>query len=381
MLPVFGATVLYWTIYTQMSSMFVQQGNLMGRTIYTQMSSMFVQQGNVMDRSMIWFDGSTVRLPAASMSIFNTVSIIVLIYLYDKFFEPAMRRCYKITLLRRIGWGMVVGSVAMLAAAGVEWWRLKEYFDLFPCPPGCPGAVVPEGGLVGHLFTSLLALAGFSPGRSSAGEETHPRDDCSLCGGPRESPLSIWWQAPQYVLVGMSEVLTSIGLMEFFYDQAPDVMRSCSMALGLLSTALGSYLAGALTWLVQIAGQQWLPRDLNKGRLDLFFLFMTVLLLVNTLIFTYIAVHYEYKKVQHRAKPKSFGKMPKRPHLPTPHQEPLMHAQLQQLDQVPTAAMAIAGRAPYWENEEDEEEGPPSDIYGRSLAWIAPSPALPAPYR
>jgi hypothetical protein len=29
-------------------------------------------------------------------------------------------------------------------------------------------------------------------------------------------------------------------------------MRSCSMALGLLSTALGSYLAGALTYAVQV---------------------------------------------------------------------------------------------------------------------------------
>lgn len=46
-------------------------------------------------------------------------------------------------------------------------------------------------------------------------------------------------------------------------------MRSCSMALCLLSTAIGSYLAGALTWGVQaaspaITGSQWLPRDLNQ---------------------------------------------------------------------------------------------------------------------
>ena len=45
-------------------------------------------------------------------------------------------------------------------------------------------------------------------------------------------------------------------------------MRSCSMALGLLSSALGSYMAGALTWVVQqyseqLTGQQWLPNDLN----------------------------------------------------------------------------------------------------------------------
>lgn len=41
------------------------------------------------------------------------------------------------------------------------------------------------------------------------------------------------------------QVLASIGQLEFFYDQAPDIMRSCSMAMQLLSVAIGSYLSGA----------------------------------------------------------------------------------------------------------------------------------------
>ena len=77
-------------------------------------------------------------------------------------------------------------------------------------------------------------------------------------------------------------MLASIGQLEFFYDQAPDVMRSCSMALQLLSVALGSYLSGALVWGVSALtarlglnqGLGWLPRDLNHGRLDLFFLLL-----------------------------------------------------------------------------------------------------------
>ena len=40
------------------------------------------------------------------------------------------------------------------------------------------------------------------------------------------------------------QVLASIGQLEFFYDQAPDIMRSCSMAMQLLSVAIGSYLSG-----------------------------------------------------------------------------------------------------------------------------------------
>ena len=42
------------------------------------------------------------------------------------------------------------------------------------------------------------------------------------------------------------QIMASIGQMEFFYSQSPDVMRSCCMALQLLSVAIGSYLSGAL---------------------------------------------------------------------------------------------------------------------------------------
>ena len=46
------------------------------------------------------------------------------------------------------------------------------------------------------------------------------------------------------------QILASIGQLEFFYDQAPDVMRSCSMALQLLSVCIGSYASGALVYAV-----------------------------------------------------------------------------------------------------------------------------------
>ncbi len=75
-----------------------------------------------------------------------------------------------------------------------------------------------------------------------------------------------------------TQVLASIGQLEFFYDQAPDVMRSCSMALQLLSVCIGSYLSGALVGAVSAIsyrlGSDWLPQDLNYGRLDLFFLLL-----------------------------------------------------------------------------------------------------------
>lgn len=102
-------------------------------------------------------------------------------------------------------------------------------------------------------------------------------------GRPRAVRLSVFWQAPQYLLVGCSEVLTSISQMEFFYDQSPESMRSCSMALQLLATALGGFTASGLMQLVSAvsarSGREWIsPQDMNMGRLDLFFLLLAGLM-------------------------------------------------------------------------------------------------------
>ena len=80
----------------------------------------------------------------------------------------------------------------------------------------------------------------------------------------------------QYLLVGASEVFAAIGQLELFYDQAPDSMRSCCSALALLSTAMGGYIAGGLIPLInaitsRTGGGEWIPSNLNDGRLDLFF--------------------------------------------------------------------------------------------------------------
>lgn len=316
LLPVFGATVLYWTIYTQMSVMFVSQGSLMRR-------------------EFDWH-GSTIHIPAASMAVFNTIAIIVLIWIYDALFEPFLRRIgYKMTLLKRIGWGMVVAAVAMATAAVIEWQRLQA---------------------------------------------------CHGCSANSPQNFSIFWQAPQYMLVGLSEVFTSIGQMEFFYDQAPDVMRSCSMALGLLSSALGSYSAGALTWLVQefsdvVTGQQWLPNDLNLGRLDLFFLFMMALMLFNVIIFLFVALNYEYKVVQHKESARTI----------TQETLPEEEAPLTRVALVISPVISIKSRPSVssyrpmlWtgeEGEEEEEEVPNPDIYARSLAYQPPQPVRPQTFR
>ncbi|CAG9466836.1 unnamed protein product [Pedinophyceae sp. YPF-701] len=222
LLPVFVTMIAYWTMYAQMGSLFVIQGEQMDRRVRV--------------------GGLDLKFPAASMSAVDTISIIVLIPIYDQLVLPFLGRIgRKPTQLQRMGAGLVVSVVTMLVAGLVENRRLMA---------------------------------------------------------AREGPeLSVLWQVPMYLLVGLTEVLTAIGQMEFFYEEAPAVMRSCMMALELLSTALGSYLAGFIIWAVQRLtddgrGGGWIPRDLNRGRLDLYFVFLAGLVFLNTLVYAYVARRY-----------------------------------------------------------------------------------------
>jgi peptide/histidine transporter 3/4 len=114
-------------------------------------------------------------------------------------------------------------------------------------------------------------------------------------------PISIFWQVPQYFIIGAAEVFTFIGQIEFFYDQAPDAMRSMGTALSLTSSALGSYLSALLVSVVTAVttrngGLGWIPDNLNRGHLDYFFWLLSVLSVINFVVYLWIAKWYRYKQ-------------------------------------------------------------------------------------
>jgi peptide/histidine transporter 3/4 len=117
-------------------------------------------------------------------------------------------------------------------------------------------------------------------------------------------PMSIFWQVPQYFLVGMAEIFTFIGQSEFFYDQAPDAMRSLCSALPLTTVALGNYLSSLLVTIISRittkGGKEpgWIPdKNLNIGHMDYFFWLLAVLSFLNALAYIACARWYRYKRV------------------------------------------------------------------------------------
>ncbi|KAJ4978607.1 hypothetical protein NE237_009387 [Protea cynaroides] len=222
--------------------------------VYSQMSTMFVLQGNTMDPHI----GPHFKIPSASLSIFDTISVIFWAPVYDRFIVPLARKYtgHKngFTQLQRMGIGLVISIFAMLTAGIAEVARLNMVRKL-----------------------------------------NHYDVDQYL-------PMSIFWQIPQYFLIGCAEVFTFIGQLEFFYDQAPDAMRSMCSALSLTTVSLGNYLSTLLVTIitkVTTANGQlgWIPDNLNRGHLDYFYWLLTVLSLLNFLVYLWISKFFTYKKV------------------------------------------------------------------------------------
>lgn len=222
-------------------------------TVYNQMGTLFVLQGYTMDPHV---GNSTFEIPAASLSIFDTLSVLFWVPVYDRIIVPVARRFTGhnsgLTQLQRMGIGLFISIFAMISAAILEVVRLKmvrrhDYYDY------------------------------------------------------KYVPMSIFWQVPQYFLIGCAEVFTFVGQLEFFYEQAPDAMRSMCSALSLTTNALGNYLSSVLVTIVTRISTRhgklgWIPDNLNYGHLQYFFWLLAVLSVINLGVYLLIAKWYTYKK-------------------------------------------------------------------------------------
>jgi len=225
-------------------------------TVYSQMSIMFVLQGNTMDQHM----GPHFKIPSASLSLFGYLSVIFWAPVYDRIIVPYARKFTGhergFTQLQRMGIGLVISIVSMIVAGVLEAVRLNfvrenNYYDL------------------------------------------------------EYIPMTIFWQVPQYFLIGCAEVFTFIGQLEFFYDQAPDAMRSLCSALSLTTVALGNYLSTLLVTIVTKVTTRggklgWIPDNLNRGHLDYFYWLLAILSFLNFTAYLWISKWYAYKKATER---------------------------------------------------------------------------------
>ncbi|KAJ0097126.1 hypothetical protein Patl1_27540 [Pistacia atlantica] len=201
-------------------------------TPITQLQTFSVQQGSTMNAKLT----NSFSIPPASLQSIPYIILIFLVPLYDTFFVPFARKFTGhesgISPLQRIGVGLFAATFSMVAAALME----KKRRDL-------------------AVNSNEI--------------------------------ISIFWITPQFLIFGLSEMFTAVGLIEFFYKQSVQGMQAFLTSLTYCSYSIGFYLSSVLVSVVnkitsRTSKEGWLSdNDLNKDRLDLFYWMLALLSILN----------------------------------------------------------------------------------------------------
>jgi solute carrier family 15 (peptide/histidine transporter), member 3/4 len=279
--------------------------------VYAQVYTAFQNQGCQMNLSI----GGVAKVPISTLGVFESLAILIGVPIFDQWLFPKLKEAgYSVSMLQRMGAGFVVSIIGMLVATGVEEYRLStapiagDYYDvaardnITPCQSiddynpyqyqsweaGIDDASQPQ------YCTQICDQKHESPDVPGLYLLDLPCIDCDDI--PQVSSLSVFWQAPQFFLIGLSLCLAGITALEFFYTQAPLAMRSVTQALNLLTNALGTWATIPLVLLVNVDPRdEWLPTNFDDGHLSWYFLLLAGLMGLDLLYFYYISKDYEYK--------------------------------------------------------------------------------------
>ncbi|XP_058726262.1 protein NRT1/ PTR FAMILY 4.2-like [Vicia villosa] len=200
-----------------------------------------VQQGNLMNRKIYSF-----TIPTQSLAIIPIIISLTFIIVFEQF--KHMNKTKGITTnnkfyqpLFRMGIGLSLVSISMFVASMMESKRLEAFKN--------------------------------------------------------ENTISVFWLMFQYVLLGFSETLTMGGMLEFFYSEAPESMRSICTSLSWCSSSMGMFMSSVLVSLSNSIsgrfGREWFGgKDLNHSRLDYFYALLGVINFFNFSLYVYFAKRY-----------------------------------------------------------------------------------------
>ncbi|CAI0475641.1 unnamed protein product [Linum tenue] len=213
-----------------------------------QLQTFSIEQGLTMDTSIT----KSFKVPPASLPIIPIAFLIILVPIYAHLFVPLIRkltgRPTGITHLQRIGVGLILSCISMTAASIMEVKRKAVARDHGPLP------------------------------------------------------ISTFWLSIQFFIFGVADLFTYIGLLEFFYSEAPRALKSMSTCFLWCSMALGYFLSTIMVKIVNRATEHtttsggWLAgNNINRNHLNLFYLLLAVLSLINFCIYLVVASRYQYR--------------------------------------------------------------------------------------
>ncbi|KAI5331420.1 hypothetical protein L3X38_021977 [Prunus dulcis] len=238
MVPIFGCTIIMTLCLAQLQTFSIQQGLTMDTSIT-----------------------KSFKIPPASLPIIPVLFLIIIIPVYDRIFVPIASKFTGIpsgiTHLQRIGVGLILSCVSM-AVAGIMEVKRKD---------------------VARDHNMLLARPVLQP-----------------------LPISTFWLSFQYFIFGIADLFTYVGLLEFFYSEAPMGLKSISTCFLWSSMALGYFFSTILVKIVNGATKDvtrsggWLAgNNINLNHLNLFYWLLSFMSLINFIVYVFVAKRYKYR--------------------------------------------------------------------------------------
>eukprot|EP00118_Oscarella_pearsei_P009811 m.57333 g.57333 ORF g.57333 m.57333 type:complete len:589 (+) comp34723_c0_seq1:15-1781(+) len=280
LVPILAAVTLYFTVYSQMTSSFVQQamriGNYKNQTVVITLNSSI----NITQNLSININCSNSRNSTSPYKILPSAfngfdSVVVLIALPTVWFiiKPLYEKLFKreFQTLTKIHWGMTVALLAVVSAMAVEVFRYKH-------------------SAAEYVVTCSLAC------KRNSSELT-----------PYSKVVPIETLLPQYALVGFSEALANTGVMEFVLSRAPREFRCTAFSFYYAVSGIGIYFS---TLLILIFRKNYLyfrtydgpydgPYDgaltINTDKTWPYYLSISIMMLMSVVVFA--RVRYKHKDI------------------------------------------------------------------------------------
>ncbi|OWF48094.1 solute carrier family 15 member 4-like [Mizuhopecten yessoensis] len=292
---VFLTLVPYWMVYFQMQTTFLLQGLHMKLSLNsaTNCNKSICHSNVTLHEAVGQPHEHSTPIVAAWFSLFDVVFVILLIPLVDRVLYPYLaRRGRPITMVTRISIGMVFACLAVLLAGVVENQRLKH---IYLCDHD------------GQQFCTNFTI------QQKIGNENFDAAN-----------MTVFWQIPQYALIGVSEVFTCVAGIDFAYQMAPRSMKGIIMGIFHLFTGIGSFLGIGVMYSFQdvwFYGNDYgnincRSCDATTGHvtaqchLDYYYFFLCGIQLLGLLIFICVAKKLQLMTDLHRGASKVNGPAP-----------------------------------------------------------------------
>ncbi|XP_058264794.1 solute carrier family 15 member 5 [Hemibagrus wyckioides] len=145
--------------------------------------------------------------------------------------------------------------------------------------------------IIGHACAALSALVA---GISELHRKHYPQMDQTISGTVLEvSSMPCIHLAPQYILLGVAEAFVTPACSVISFCLTPSNLRGIALQFLTLSYGGGCFLGALLIqFFYFVSGGSFYPNILNNGNMDRFFLILSILMAINTLILWKISNRY-----------------------------------------------------------------------------------------